>query len=185
MKIVQKTLLGKCTTFELTESAVRVSVKGILSNIDYEISLANLKQPRSYSRRFSGGMLAAAIFFYMFTAAMLIGLINPIKGAGRDGFALLSLIGLVVAMRLTAGFLRSKKDLVIWYSTLSHARALMVHRRLPTEIQASEFADAIDERLNGLARMRISPNQAAEPTSTAVTPPADAGDRASGARGSP
>ena len=30
-----------------------------------------------------------------------------------------------------------------------------------------------------------SPNQALEPTSTAVTPPADAGDRASGARGSP
>ena len=29
------------------------------------------------------------------------------------------------------------------------------------------------------------PNQALEPTSTAVTPPADAGDRASGTRGSP
>ena len=29
------------------------------------------------------------------------------------------------------------------------------------------------------------PNQALEPTSTAVTPPASAGDRASGARGSP
>jgi hypothetical protein len=29
------------------------------------------------------------------------------------------------------------------------------------------------------------PNKAAEPTSTAVTPPAGAGDRASGARGSP
>ena len=31
---------------------------------------------------------------------------------------------------------------------------------------------------------RIRPNQALEPTSTAVTPPADAGDRASGTRGS-
>jgi hypothetical protein len=30
-----------------------------------------------------------------------------------------------------------------------------------------------------------TPNQAAEPTRTTVTPPADAGDRASGARGSP
>ena len=33
--------------------------------------------------------------------------------------------------------------------------------------------------------MKNGPNKAAEPTSTAVTPPADAGDRASGARGSP
>jgi hypothetical protein len=34
-------------------------------------------------------------------------------------------------------------------------------------------------------RKQMKPNQALEPTSTAVTPPADAGDRASGARGSP
>jgi hypothetical protein len=33
--------------------------------------------------------------------------------------------------------------------------------------------------------MKKEPNQALEPTSTAVTPPASAGDRASGARGSP
>ena len=32
---------------------------------------------------------------------------------------------------------------------------------------------------------KSSPNQAAEPTRTSGTPPADAGDRASGARGSP
>ena len=32
---------------------------------------------------------------------------------------------------------------------------------------------------------KTEPNQALEPTSTAVTPPADAGDRASGTRGSP
>jgi len=32
---------------------------------------------------------------------------------------------------------------------------------------------------------RIEPNQAAEPTRTTVTPPASAGDRTSGARGSP
>ena len=34
-------------------------------------------------------------------------------------------------------------------------------------------------------KKRIEPNQALEPTSTAVTPPAVAGDRASGTRGSP
>jgi hypothetical protein len=40
--------------------------------------------------------------------------------------------------------------------------------------------------LAGLAHEILkAPNQAAEPTRTAVTPPADAGDRASGARGSP
>jgi hypothetical protein len=33
--------------------------------------------------------------------------------------------------------------------------------------------------------IKMKPNQALEPTSTAVTPPASAGDRASGARGSP
>ena len=36
-----------------------------------------------------------------------------------------------------------------------------------------------------LYRKSTRPNQALEPTSTAVTPPADAGDRASGTRGSP
>jgi hypothetical protein len=35
------------------------------------------------------------------------------------------------------------------------------------------------------ALMKTEPNQALEPTSTAVTPPASAGDRASGTRGSP
>jgi hypothetical protein len=39
------------------------------------------------------------------------------------------------------------------------------------------------DRLIILSRER--PNQAAEPTRTTGTPPADAGDRASGARGSP
>ena len=36
-----------------------------------------------------------------------------------------------------------------------------------------------------LTSNETEPNQALEPTSTAVTPPADAGDRASGTRGSP
>ncbi|MDD2763923.1 MAG: hypothetical protein PHE83_08135 [Opitutaceae bacterium] len=53
------------------------------------------------------------------------------------------------------------------------------------------FADAhevsVSKAIELLKAFRKSqkPNQAAEPTRTAVTPPADAGDRASGARGSP
>jgi len=41
------------------------------------------------------------------------------------------------------------------------------------------------DQIHALSVSENSPNKALEPTSTAVTPPAIAGDRASGARGSP
>jgi hypothetical protein len=49
--------------------------------------------------------------------------------------------------------------------------------------RAEEFARLYNRQI--LKQKKKEPNQALEPTSTAVTPPASAGDRASGARGSP
>jgi len=46
--------------------------------------------------------------------------------------------------------------------------------------ECEDFIEAFKKRME----LRFSPNQAAEPTRTSGTPPADAGDRASGARGS-
>jgi hypothetical protein len=65
------------------------------------------------------------------------------------------------------------------------------HRRIsiPATFHSSELILLFLERAlrnrNEIRRRNESANQAAEPTRTTVTPPAGAGDRASGARGSP
>jgi hypothetical protein len=68
----------------------------------------------------------------------------------------------------------------IWFSIGGWLVFNIAGRKCPFQFTFVCDDDAVSIDISGNA-----PNQAAEPTRTAVTPPADAGDRASGARGSP
>lgn len=115
MKLVQKVFPAKTTEFELTDVSVRITTKSLMSESSYEVPLAELKPTPSFHRNISPLWLGIAVFFYLFSAVALGGIIYPVEGTERLGFIILFLVVFAFAVRATMVFLNTKMDVVLWF----------------------------------------------------------------------
>ena len=150
MKLVQKVFPAKTTEFELTDVSVRITTKSLMSESSYEVPLAELKPTPSFHRNISPLWLGIAVFFYLFSAVALGGIIYPVEGTERLGFIILFLVVFAFAVRATMVFLNTKMDVVLWSSALTGGAVIVMHRRRPTSRHVDEFTEMIVEKLRGV-----------------------------------
>jgi hypothetical protein len=169
--------IGKtCLDYSLEEGTLRCwsrTEEAFSYQVNLEDPRVQIKRFRKFRTQFLVGLVGVAVPIWTFGVEFLASRHLNFHDLGTSAYPhyMFFVAGIVLSIAY-------RKPLRGYSITIGPKAGIVVWRDPKGRGDFDAFVSSI------CARAKKLPNQAPEPTSTAVTPPADAGDRASGTRGS-